>query len=64
MNRIPTRQYKIVKDTKHNAVQPWYVIVKCTGFWQQVSPRYMYCSAAERFCKDRRITITEIVCIR
>ena len=42
-----TKYYKIVKDG--SMVNPYAVFVKCTGFWQQISPWYFRRGNAERY---------------
>jgi hypothetical protein len=54
------RRYRIVKESKDYHVMPWCVEVKCRGFWQQISPWYMYLSGAKNFCKRKNIPVTEI----
>jgi len=61
---METRQYRIVKENPDYNSKPWCVEVRCSGFWQQVSPWYMFCNSAVRYCKTHQITITGIVYIR
>jgi len=60
---METKQYRIVKDNPETNSKPWCVEVKCSGFWQQVSPWYMFCGSAEQYCKKKHITIVGIVCL-
>lgn len=50
------KYYKIVKDD--SMVSPYAVFVKCTGFWQQISPWYFRRGYAERYL--RKIASDEI----
>jgi hypothetical protein len=61
---METRVYRIVRENPEYHSKPWCVEVRCSGFWQQVSPWYMYCSAATRYCQQKQITIQGIVYLK
>lgn len=55
------RIYRIVKDDPTTHLKPWCVEVLGRGFWQQVSPWYMYQSGANNFCKRNNIHPTKVI---